>query len=306
LKYKLRKKRDLTWKNPRHHHVVVTPCNKATVYGFTLAGESQWYVTDNWIVTHNTGKSMGAKALGKEWGVPLLHLDVGKIMSGIVGSSEARMREAIKTAEAVAPCILWVDEIEKGLSGTGSSNFSDGGTMSRVFGTFLTWMQEKTADVFIVATANDITQLPDALKRKGRFDEIFFVDLPGAKEREQIFAIHIAKRKHNPEDFDLPLLAKESDGFSGAEIENAVKDAMYIAFNTADRKLTTHLVLAEIKKTTPLLESMKDKIDGIKKEASNMRFASSTSKHSSMSKLSSTKIESHSTRRKVSSLAEDE
>jgi SpoVK/Ycf46/Vps4 family AAA+-type ATPase len=224
-----------------------------------------------------TGKSLAAKSLGNDWRVPLLHLDVGKIMSGIVGSSEARMRQALQTAESVAPCILWVDEIEKGLSGTGSSNFSDGGTMARVFGTFLTWMQEKTADVFVIATANNISQLPPELLRKGRFDEIFFIDLPGDDERKEIYTIHLTRRRGDPKNFDLDLLSKESKGFSGAEIEHTVKDAMYAAFNTPEKKLTTNLVLREIKKTIPLSESMKDEIAHVKTIASRMRFASDKS-----------------------------
>ena len=224
-----------------------------------------------------TGKSMSAKALGNIWGVPLLHLDVGKIMSGIVGSSEGNIRKALKTAEAIAPCILWVDEIEKGFSGTGSSNFSDGGTMARVFGTFLTWMQEKAAPVFVVATANNISQLPPELMRKGRFDEIFFIDLPGSEERSQILGLHLVKRRQKVEDFDLDLLAKESEGFSGAELEHVIKDAMYVAFSSADRKLTTNMILREIKKTVPLSEAMKKEIDAVKEVAARMRFASNKS-----------------------------
>jgi SpoVK/Ycf46/Vps4 family AAA+-type ATPase len=224
-----------------------------------------------------TGKSMSAKALGNIWGVPLLHLDVGKIMSGIVVCSEGNIRKALKTAEAIAPCILWVDEIEKGFSGTGSSNMSDGGTMARVFGTFLTWMQEKEAPVFVVATANNISQLPPELMRKGRFDEIFFIDLPGDEERAQILGLHLKKRKQDPSNFDLDLLAKESEGFSGAELEHVIKDGMYVAFSSEEKKLTTNMVLREIKKTVPLSEAMKKEIDAVKEVASRMRFASNKS-----------------------------
>lgn len=232
-----------------------------------------------------TGKSLGAKALGHEWGVPLLHLDVGKVMSGIVGSSENRIREALKTAEAVAPCILWVDEIEKGFSGTGSSNMSDGGTMARVFGTFLTWMQEKKADVFVIATANNISQLPPELMRKGRFDEIFFVDLPGTAERKDIFKIHIGKRKQLNDKLDLDTLANETAGFSGAEIEHVVKDAMHTAFATKDKVLKTSQILAEIQKTIPLSKSMEDELKKVKDLATRMRFASDDSLNKELNSL---------------------
>ncbi|MCX6379060.1 MAG: AAA family ATPase, partial [Armatimonadetes bacterium] len=167
------------------------------------------------------GKSLSAKAIGSLWRLPLLRLDVGRIFAGIVGSSEENMRKAIRVAESVSPCILWLDELEKGFSGTQSSGMSDGGTTSRVFGTFLTWMQDKKAPAFVVATSNDVTMLPPELLRKGRFDEIFFIDLPSEGEREQIFKIHIVKRKRKLEDFDLNRLAKATPGFSGAEIEAA-------------------------------------------------------------------------------------
>src|SRR5438105_3701025 len=133
------------------------------------------------------GKSLTAKAVGASWRLPLLRLDVGKVFAGIVGSSEENMRRAIQMAEAVAPSILWVDELEKGFSGTGSSNQSDGGTAARVFGSFITWLQEKTSPVFVIATANNVDELPPEMMRKGRFDEIFFVDLPTLPERKEIF-----------------------------------------------------------------------------------------------------------------------
>jgi len=231
-----------------------------------------------------TGKSLAAKALGAAWGVPLLHLDVGKIMSGIVGSSESNIRKALKTAEAIAPCILWVDEIEKGFSGTGSSNMSDGGTMARVFGTFLTWMQEKSAPVFVIATANNVSQMPPELMRKGRFDEIFFVDLPGTEERVEILDLHLRKRKQDPKNFDVDMLAKESEGFSGAELEHVIKDAMYVAFEAADKKLTQAMILREIKKTVPLSDAMKKEIDAVKEFAARMRFASNKSLNAHLNK----------------------
>jgi AAA+ superfamily predicted ATPase len=229
-----------------------------------------------------TGKSLAAKCLGNEWGMPILHLDVGKVMSGLVGSSEAKIREVLATADASAPCILFVDEIEKSLSGTDSSNFSDAGTMARVFSSFLTWLQDHKTEVFVVATANNITQLPPELMRKGRFDEIFFVDLPGDEERKEIFDIHLSKRKQNPSDFDLEMLAVKSKGFSGSEIEQAVKDSMYVAFDSKDKKITTQILMGEIAKSIPLSESMKDMIDRVKNLASKVRFASDNSLHADL------------------------
>ncbi len=182
------------------------------------------------------GKSLTAKAISAMWQLPLLRLDMGKIFSGVVGSSEENMRKAIKTAEAVSPSILWIDEIEKGFGGASSSG--DSGTSMRIFGTFLTWMQEKTKPVFVVSTANNISNLPSELLRKGRFDEIFFVDLPTKNEREDIFRLHLKKRLTNEEVCEeisiteelLSNLADLTEGFVGAEIEQAVIAALFEAF----------------------------------------------------------------------------
>lgn len=211
------------------------------------------------------GKSLTAKAMSAIWGLPLLKLDMGKIFGGIVGSSEENMRKAIATAEAIAPSILWVDEIEKGFSGLKSGG--DSGTSARVFGTFLTWMQEKTAPVFVIATANDISSLPPELLRKGRFDEIFFVDLPTAKEREKIFSVHLKKRMKNSNiNHELKIsetvcneLANASVGYVGAEIEQIVIAAMYEAFY-ADRGLRKEDVLKAIKETVPLSSTQREQI----------------------------------------------
>ena len=183
------------------------------------------------------GKSLTAKCIATSWNMPLLRLDMGKIFQGLVGSSESNMRLALKTAEAISPSILWIDEIEKGLSGASGSG-SDGGTSTRVFGTLLTWMQEKTSPVFVFATANNINKLPPELLRKGRFDEIFFVDFPSRDERKKILSIHIAKLGRNVNDFDLDKLASMSgeDKFgkdivlSGAELEAWVTDSLIEAF----------------------------------------------------------------------------
>lgn len=211
------------------------------------------------------GKSLTAKAMSAIWGLPLLKLDMGKIFGGIVGSSEENMRKAIATAEAVSPSILWVDEIEKGFSGLKSGG--DSGTSARVFGTFLTWMQEKTDPVFVIATANDISSLPPELLRKGRFDEIFFVDLPTTKEREKIFKVHINKRiksssvQHEitADDSVCRELADMSAGYVGAEIEQIVISAMYEAFY-ANRGLRKEDIIKAIKETVPLSSTQREQI----------------------------------------------
>jgi len=209
------------------------------------------------------GKSLLCKAVSSLWNLPLLRLDVGKIFSGIVGSSEQNVRRAIQVAESVAPVILWMDEMEKGFAGVKSSPLSDAGTTSRVFGTFITWLQEKTAPVFVVATANDISQLPPELLRKGRFDEIFFVDLPGEVERIEIFRIHLARRKRNPEDFDLVSLSEASDGFSGAEIEQAIVSALFDAFSAKSDLSNIH-ILKSIRESVPLSITMAEEIANLR------------------------------------------
>ncbi len=215
------------------------------------------------------GKSLTAKAVGAAWQMPLLRLDVGKIFGGLVGASEENIRKAIKTAEATAPSILWLDEMEKGFSGTGSSNMSDGGTTSRVFGTFVTWLQEKTAPVFVIATANNVHQLPPELLRKGRFDEIFFVDLPTPEERKEILAIHLKKKRRNPELVDLAKLVEATPEFSGSEVEQVVVSAMYDAFD-ADAKnfeLTTDQLLHSSREIVPLAVTMQEGIAAMREWA---------------------------------------
>ncbi len=209
------------------------------------------------------GKSLTAKAVAAQWSLPLLRLDVGRVFSGIVGSSEHNIRSAIKTAESVAPCVLWIDEIEKGFSGTASSNFSDSGTAARVFGSFTTWLQEKRAAVFVMATANDINLLPPELLRKGRFDEIFFVDLPNEAEREEIVRIHLRKRGREPERFDCAGLARAADGFTGAEIEQAIIAGLYDAFARRE-PLTTGDVVRCLSDTVPLSRMMSEQIDRLR------------------------------------------
>ena len=218
------------------------------------------------------GKSLIAKSIASSWNMPLLRLDVGKVFQGIVGSSEDNIRKAIATAEAVAPCVLWIDEIEKGLSGVQSSGATDGGVTSRIFSTILTWMQEKTAPVFVVATANNINQPPPELLRKGRFDEIFFVDLPSQKEKENIFSIHLQKNRQNVSSFALDILAQKAEGFNGAEIEECVKEAMFTAYvesqesNIAPKLQMIH-ILDAIKNTVPLSKTMEKQITDLRKFA---------------------------------------
>ncbi|MCE9670712.1 AAA family ATPase [Myxococcus stipitatus] len=205
------------------------------------------------------GKSLTAKAVSAHWGLPLLRLDMGRIFSGLVGSSEENLRKAIRVAEGVAPVVLWVDEIEKGLSGMGSSGTVDGGVSARVFGTLLTWLQEKTAPVFVVATANRIDGLPPELLRKGRFDDIFFIDLPEHPERQDIFRIHLRRRQREPSHFDLGELATLTEGFSGSEIEQAVVAGLYEAFAENAELAQRHLVRT-IRDTFPLSVTMRDEI----------------------------------------------
>ncbi|GAA0734528.1 AAA family ATPase [Dactylosporangium roseum] len=214
------------------------------------------------------GKSLTAKAVAAAWGLPLLKLDIGRVFSGLIGSSEHNMRAAIRTAEATSPCVLWVDEIEKGFSsGTGN----DSGTSSRVFGTFLTWMQEKTRPVFVIATANDIERLPPELLRKGRFDEIFFVDLPTRAERTSIWNVHLSRRLRKPAvagglALDDALLREVGDltaGYSGAEIEQAVVAGLFDAFSER-RPLRRDDLVRAVTAMVPLSVTQAEKLDDIR------------------------------------------
>jgi SpoVK/Ycf46/Vps4 family AAA+-type ATPase len=198
------------------------------------------------------GKSLCAKAIAMEWSMPLLRLDPGKLYDKYVGESERNFRRAITVAERISPVVLWIDEIEKAFAAGGDS---DGGLSMRILGSFLSWLQERRGDVFVVATANDITRLPPELMRKGRFDEIFFVDLPSVAERRAIFSIHLKKRQQPVNVFDLDALAAATDGFSGAEIEQVVVSGLYTAFSDR-RELSTALLVEEASKTRPLSVTM--------------------------------------------------
>jgi SpoVK/Ycf46/Vps4 family AAA+-type ATPase len=210
------------------------------------------------------GKSLIAKTTSRLWGLPLLRLDMGRVYDGsMVGRSEANLRNALKTAESISPAILFIDEIDKAFAGSTGSADSDGGTSSRIFGSFLTWMQEKTSPVFVMATANRVERLPGEFLRKGRFDEIFFVDLPSADERREIFRIHLSKRREDITRFDLDQLVMVCDGFSGAEIEQALVAAMYEAF-AQDREFTQLDIIAAIRATLPLSKTMHEQVTALR------------------------------------------
>ncbi len=227
-----------------------------------------------------TGKSLTAKAIAHNWHLPLLRLDVGRLFGGLVGESESRTRQMIQVSEALAPCILWIDEIDKAFSGLGSKG--DGGTTSRVFGTFITWMAEKTSPVFVVATANEIQELPPELLRKGRFDEIFFVGLPIQEERKAIFNVHLSRlRPHNIKDYDIERLAYETPDFSGAEIEQTLIEAMHIGFSQ-NRDFTTDDILEAASQIIPLARTAQEKIEQLRQWASSGR-ARLASKHNPLS-----------------------
>jgi len=213
------------------------------------------------------GKSLTAKTTSRLWGLPLLRLDMGRIYDGsTVGRSEANLRNALKTAESVSPAILFIDELDKAFSGSAGSSDSDGGTSSRIFGSFLTWMQEKESPVFVMATANRVERLPGEFLRKGRFDEIFFVDLPNTQERGDIFRIHLQRRRSDISRFDIEQLAKLSEGFSGAEIEEALIAAMYDAF-AQDREFTQLDIIAALKSTLPLSQTMTEQVNALREWA---------------------------------------
>jgi len=217
------------------------------------------------------GKSLTAKAVASNWGYPLIRFDIAAAFGGIVGESESNIRQALRVAEAASPCVLWIDEIEKGLAGSGGSGDLDSGTTQRVFGTILTWLNEVSKPVFVVATANNLANLPPELKRKGRFDEIFFVDLPELQSRKEILQLHIKNREPEILDtIDLELLASKSDGFTGAELENVVKDAQFYAFNDGNRALTEDDIMEEIVRLNPMSESMKEDIDAMRVEANKI------------------------------------
>lgn len=219
------------------------------------------------------GKSLFVKAIASFWKVPLIRLDMARVYDGFFGSPEQALRKAIKVSEALAPCVLWIDEIESGISIQGFK--AEGGAASRVLGSFLTWLQEKQDFVFVAATANAISLLPPELLRKGRFDEVFFVSLPGFAERKEIFRIHLNRRKQNPEQFDLDFLSSGTRGYSGAEIEQIVSSALYEAFSQG-RPLVQRDLLLAIDRTVPLSVTMDEEIKKIEEWAFGRAVRAST------------------------------
>lgn len=210
------------------------------------------------------GKSLTAKVVSGLWQQPLIRLDMGAIFGRLVGQSEENIRKALELAETVSPCVLWIDEVEKGLSESGG----DSGTSARVFGTLLSWMEEKEKPVFVVCTANNISRIPPEFSRAGRFDAIFFLDLPTLKERREIFQVHLLKRRPVIEDFDLDALAAASEGFVGAEIEQAVLAAMVRAFNDKRREFTTEDILHALtsrEEVVPLSVSQRENIEALRR-----------------------------------------
>ena len=210
-----------------------------------------------------TGKSLAAKAAAATLDIPLVRLDVGALFGGLVGESESNVRAALKTIDAIAPCVVMIDEIEKAFAGSSAGRSGDSGTSSRVLGSFLTWTQEHESPVFLIATANDVTSLPPEMLRKGRWDTMLFVDLPALDERQEILRIHLAIRKRDPVKFDLPKLAALADGFSGAEIEQAIIDAMFAAFSDG-REIVGEDIVATIRATVPLSKTSREQIQALR------------------------------------------
>jgi SpoVK/Ycf46/Vps4 family AAA+-type ATPase len=212
------------------------------------------------------GKSLSAKAIARSWGLPLLKLDMGRLYNKYMGETERNFRKALEMAETLAPCVLWLDEIEKALS-SGSSSESDEGVSLRVLGHFLTWLQEHKQGIFVVATANNITRLPPELMRKGRFDETFFVDLPTPAERRTILNIHMGLRRQDPTSIDLDAITAATEGFSGAELEQALIAALYRALH-AKATLCTQHILDEVAQTIPLSRSRREELEQLRAAAS--------------------------------------
>jgi SpoVK/Ycf46/Vps4 family AAA+-type ATPase len=212
------------------------------------------------------GKSLAARAVAGEWGYELARLDAGALYDKYVGESERRLRKALELAQKLAPMVLWIDEIEKAFASAGSSGDADAGLSQRLLATLLTWMQDRESGVFLAATSNNITVLPPEMLRKGRFDEIFFVDLPNAEIRAALFALHLKKRGRDAGAFDLPKLAASSEGFSGAEIEQAIIAGLYTAFS-AKQQLTTEILIVEIQSTQPLSVTRAEEVQSIREWA---------------------------------------
>ncbi|MCI0432375.1 MAG: AAA family ATPase [Gemmatimonadetes bacterium] len=240
------------WLRKRTH--IITSPEKAVSFGLTFPKGVLL------VGVPGCGKSLCAKAVAMEWGLPLLKLDPGRLYNKYIGESEKNFARAMATAERLAPCVLFIDELEKAFS---SGDGEDGGVSQRVLGTFLSWLQDRKSEVFTVATANDVSRLPPEFLRKGRFDEVFFVDLPDADARRVILEIHLSKRGHDPTRFDASAITHAADGFSGAEIEQAIVSALYTAFADQSALTTAHL-LHEIAKTRPLSIVMAERVHAVR------------------------------------------
>jgi SpoVK/Ycf46/Vps4 family AAA+-type ATPase len=226
------------------------------------------------VGVQGTGKSLTAKAIANDWNLPLLRLDVGKLFGGIIGESESRMRQMIELSEAIAPCVLWIDEMDKAFAGIESKG--DSGTTSRVLATFITWLSEKTSSVFVVATANNIYSLPPEILRKGRFDEIFFIGLPNEEEKKLIFKVHLNKlRPQSWNTYDINLLSQKATNFSGAEIEESIIEAMHLAFSE-NREFVTEDIVNSVNDFVPLAYTNKEKLEVLQEwaTAGKVRLAS--------------------------------
>lgn len=221
------------------------------------------------------GKSLCAKAVAREWRLPLLKLDAGCLYDKYVGESEKRLRQALEISAQLAPAVLWIDEMEKGFASSPGTASTDGGVSNRILASFLSWLQERKAPVFVVATSNDITALPPELVRKGRFDEIFFVDLPGPEERREIFRVHLMRKERNPAAFDLDALATASEGFSGAEIEQALKAALYTAY-AARQELTSEILQEELRHSVPLSVTRREEVEALRRWAAGRAARANT------------------------------
>ena len=225
------------------------------------------------------GKSLTAKVTSSLFNVPLIRLDVGRLLGKYVGESEENMRKALDLAESISPCVLWIDEIEKAFAGIGSGVSE---VTTRLFGLLLTWLQEKENTVFVVATANDISNLPPEFLRKGRFDEIFFTDLPNVNERTDIIKIHLKKRNKFNRDIDIYKLAKETDGYNGADLEYIIKDTIEEAFINNKDTITTDDLLATIKETKSIFQTLKTKIENIRKTVEEMDIKKASDNNKTM------------------------
>src|SRR5947208_7322694 len=227
------------------------------------------------------GKSLCARAIAGEWKLPLVKFDTAAVYDKYIGETEKRIQKVFKVAEGLAPCVLWIDELEKVFAGSGPDSASaDAGVSSRLLASFLSWMQERKSPVFVAATCNNVTVLPPELIRKGRFDELFFVDLPNAAERKQIFSIQLSKRKRNPGNFDLDSIATAANGYSGAEIDAAVQGGLYAAYSEK-KPLTTQFLLDALRQTVPLSTTRAEEIAALREWARTRAVPASAARASS-------------------------